>query len=395
MLTAEPAGESADAVSALQQEPDVFGSAAKPRTTVAFVVNGDEASAMAHRARAFASHLNAEWRIEVLYRSRGRFGSIPAMTRALLGQRPRVSWVFDMALAGVTAAAAARTTGVRMVIDTGDAIAALARQGGLRGPAGVAATAGLERLAPRVADAIVVRGSEHQRLLLERGVQSVLIPDGVDLAPFDAAMSTVEARRRLQLSNELVVAIVGSMVWSPTLGMTYGWDLVEALALTRGLPIVGLLVGDGSGVAHLQARAAALGVGDRIRFLGRQPFEALPDLLAACDVCLSTQTNDLVGRVRTTGKLPLYMASGRYILASRVGEAVRVLPAEMLIEYNGTIDPDYPGRLADRLSQLCANRNQLSRGRALVDVARREFSYDTLVPRVDGVLRAVVRGAAA
>jgi hypothetical protein len=50
------------------------------------------------------------------------------------------------------------------------------------------------------------------------------------------------------------------------------------------------------------------------------------------DICLSTQTNDVVGWVRTTGKLPLYLAAGRYVLASRVGEAARVLPEEMLVD---------------------------------------------------------------
>ena len=74
-------------------------------------------------------------------------------------------------------------------------------------------------------------------------------------------------------------------------------------------------------------------------FAGRRPLTELPALLAACDICLSTQTNDVPGNVRTTGKLPLYLACGRYILASNVGEAARVLPPEMLVPYDEQTPP--------------------------------------------------------
>ena len=86
-------------------------------------------------------------------------------------------------------------------------------------------------------------------------------------------------------------------------------------------------------------------------FAGRIAYERLPDYLAALDVCLSTQTNDLAGQARTTGKLPLYLAAGRYILASRVGEAALVLPDDMLLDYHGVVDRDYPARLAGRVRE--------------------------------------------
>ena len=80
------------------------------------------------------------------------------------------------------------------------------------------------------------------------------------------------------------------------------------------------------------------------------------------------------------------MASGRYILASRVGEAARVLPDEMLIDYSGSVDREYPARLAARLRGLCADRARLHLGETLTGIARQEFSYDVLAPRVDAVV---------
>jgi glycosyltransferase involved in cell wall biosynthesis len=363
---------------------------------IAFVVNGAEDSPMADRARAFATRLSDRWTIEILYRQRGRFGSILPLVRDLRARRPEAAWVFDMAVAGVVASASVRPLGTKVVIDTGDAITALARQSGLRGPVGIGATAALEWLSPRVASALVVRGTAHRGVFAARGFDATVIPDGVDVDAFASPPDAAGLRRDLGFGDALVVGVLGSSVWSSRLGIAYGWDLVESMALLAGEPVAGLVIGDGSGIARLEARAREAGVADRMRFVGRQPHSALPRDLAACDVCLSTQTNDTVGRVRTTGKLPLYMAAGRFVLATRVGEAARVLPDEMLVPYDGSVDRGYPQRLVERLRALARDRAGLELARTLPAIARREFDYGVLAARVDGVLRRVTgRGEAA
>jgi glycosyltransferase involved in cell wall biosynthesis len=358
------------------------------RLKVAFVVNGAEHSAMGDRARAFASRLS-RWRATTAYRhGRGAAGA-SSFARWLRVTSPDVVYVFDMALAGVLAGAW-RTLGrsTPLIIDTGDAIAALARSSGMRGPLGLLATSALERFSLRAADHIVVRGSYHRELLARQGIDATVIPDGVDLGAF-SPRDGASMRRALDLGDGLVVGLVGSSVWSPSLGIAYGWDLIEMLAAVRDLPVRGLLVGDGSGVDHLRERARALGIENRIVFAGRRPLAELPEILSACDVCLSTQTNDIPGNVRTTGKLPLYLACGRYVLASRVGEAARVLPEEMLIPYEGTVDRSYPSRLADRVRALVAAPARLTLGARGIEIARQYFDYDVLAGRLEAVLSAV------
>ena len=355
---------------------------------IAFVVNGDAESAMGDRARAFAARLPAEWRPVVLYRTGSRAAAIAHFTGALGRIRPTTVYVLDMALSGVVAAALRRVVrGTRFIVDTGDAVTALARSSGGRGPLAIAATAALEGLGTRLAAHLVVRGSAHRELLATRGRASTVIPDGVDLAlfhPVDAAA----ARARLGFGEELVVTVLGSSVWNPRLRMAYGWDLVEALGLLRGLPVRGLVIGDGTGIAALAERARELGVLDRLVLSGRQKLAALPELLCASDVCLSTQTNDIVGQVRTTGKLPLYLACGRFVLASAVGEAARVLPPEMLLDYRSAgRDDDYPARLAERLRALIDRRDELARPARSVAIAREHFDYDRLAARMREVLR--------
>src|SRR5262249_29126905 len=133
---------------------------------------------------------------------------------------------------------------------------------------------------------------------------------------------------------------------------------------------------------------------DRIAFVGRIPYDDLPPYLAMMDVCLSTQTDDIVGQVRTTGKLPLYLASGRFVLASQVGEAARVLPPEMLAAYYGTRDSAYPRRLADRVRFILEHPECLQQRAASVDLAKTHFDYDVLAARLRQIIRQLLSSCA-
>jgi glycosyltransferase involved in cell wall biosynthesis len=151
------------------------------------------------------------------------------------------------------------------------------------------------------------------------------------------------------------------------------------------------MIGNGSGIPHLKARCREYGLGDRMLFLDRIPYEQLPLYLSLIDVCLSTQTNDLPGQVRTTGKLPLYLAAGRYILATNVGEASRVLEPEMLLPYEGVKDKQYPQRLAARIRTIVTHPEMLDRAEANVGLARKHFDYSLLAERVGDVIKAAIR----
>jgi glycosyltransferase involved in cell wall biosynthesis len=169
-----------------------------------------------------------------------------------------------------------------------------------------------------------------------------------------------------------------------------GWELVELIRLLKGRPVHGVLIGDGSGVPHLREACRRHGLEGQVRFIDRIPYASVPEYLGALDVVLSTQSNDVVGRVRTTGKLPLYMANGRYVLATDVGEASLVLPEEMRVPYEGVVDRGYPARLAERVERLLAQPERLRAGEALVGVARERFDYRVLAARVREVLERLV-----
>jgi glycosyltransferase involved in cell wall biosynthesis len=357
------------------------------RPVVAFVMTGGPTSAMAERARSFATRLADDFDSRLVCAEGGRASAARRMLRDLFSARPDVCYVLDIAAPGVAAAGAYRAaTGIPLVIDTGDAVVELGRVHD-RGPFGMLATRGLEAYALGTASRVVVRGSYHQGMLARRGVRAEFIPDGVAVDQFDPPAG--DAPR--PPGRPLTIGLLGRCVWSPVRRTCYGWDLVELVRLLRDRlpdrPVRGIMIGDGSGIGVLRRRCREYGIADLVEFPGRVPYRELPGWLRRFDIGLSTQTNDVIGNVRTTGKLPLYLAAGRFVLASRVGEAARVLPAEMLVEFRGDADPGYPARLADRVVGLLASGMDFAHRPECVALARSHFDYDRLAPRVAAVIR--------
>jgi glycosyltransferase involved in cell wall biosynthesis len=353
---------------------------------VAFVVNGGPGSAMAERAAAFADRLGAAFDCRLIFRVGSKIGAVGRILHALVETRPAKCYVFDLAASGVAAAGLYRhMTGTPFVVDTGDAVVELGRALG-RGPAGLAATRAMEAYALRAASAIVVRGSYHQDLLARRGIRADFIPDGVAVDQFAPRRTPIRDPRR-----PLVLGLVGACVWAPARQTCYGAELVELVRLLRlrGVAARGVMIGDGNGIEVLRRRSRDAGIEEALEFAGRVPYADLPRRLCDFDICLSTQTNDIVGKVRTTGKLPLYLAAGRFVLASQVGEAARILPPEMLVPFAGGSDPDYPAKLAGRVGELIARRTDFAHRPECVSLARAHFDYDRLAPRVAAVLDTV------
>lgn len=357
-----------------------------PRVT--FLVNAGPNSIEAVRARGIARNHPPE-RIQFLFREGSRWQSFRRWQREMEVFRPQVLYVLNTALPGVPLATRwSRRRGVPFVLDTGDAIVEMARRSGIGAGWRIPILRWLEGTALRSAHTVVVRGTRHREHLLNLGVRRAeLIRDGYAEQSSVKPETVAALRTKLGLDGRFVAGLMGSLVYSPRLKICYGWDLVEALVHLADLPVTAMIIGDGNGMAWLRDEAQRRGVADRIVFTGRIPYPEVPTYLRVMDVALSTQTNNLPGQVRTTGKLPEYMAAERFILASRVGEAALILPELMLLDYAGDVDRSYPERLARRIRYLHAHPQELDLRRALPAKVRELCSYDVLAARFDEVVR--------
>jgi glycosyltransferase involved in cell wall biosynthesis len=143
--------------------------------------------------------------------------------------------------------------------------------------------------------------------------------------------------------------------WIGTFGAWHGSQcLLDALARAESSPHA-VLVGDGVERADSERLAANLGLADRVRFTGRlDNADALREL-SRCDV-LACPTVPLAGGQPFFGsptKLFEYMALGRAIVASRIGQIEEVLEDGRT---GVLVSPGSSAELAAAIDELAGDR---------------------------------------
>jgi len=348
----------------------------KPRA--AFIVNSP--GLQVRRAEAMRNQLACRLEIDVVV--------APSLQQVLSGLREwTLVYVIDAGRAGFQAAAMSRLAGRPVIVELGDPQAALyAAQS--RGRLAMGLGRFVDRTVTLGATGVVVRGRELANILDVR-VPWVTIPDGVDLEQFRAGLGT-GVRARLGLADEdFVMGLVGSIVWSEARQITYGMEIVEALSDLRDLPVYGLVVGDGTGIQHIVRRATELGVLDRVVMVGFVDHGDVANYIGAMDVCISTQTNDSIGRGRTTAKLPEYLACDRHVLSTAVPSATAILPEEMIIQVGEPLGSDYYAAVAERVRALLHRQPELRQSGGTRALAEQHFCYPLLADRLHAFIQAV------
>jgi hypothetical protein len=136
-----------------------------------------------------------------------------------------------------------------------------------------------------------------------------------------------------------------------------GWEvprLLEALPSSYRATVIAT----GDGLESIAAAANTRGVHSRLRLLPGCPPGELPTAFEEVGIAISSQTFNLAGEARTTGKLPDYLAMGKVVVSSRVGTAGAILPPKCTVVSEDLFSDDYvrkAARAIDRLASLPAD----------------------------------------
>ena len=176
-------------------------------------------------------------------------------------------------------------------------------------------------------------------------------------------------------------------------GHLYAWKgvdiLLEALALVPAA--TGLIVGGHAAepdLARTRARAAQLGLADRVTFTGLVDPGRVADLLRqAAVLVLPNQASAISTRFTSPLKLFEYMAAGRAIVASD-------LPSIREVLHDGVdallVPPGDPGALGEAIGRLLADRELARRLAAAAAAAVPHYAWDRRAERLESLFRAVV-----
>lgn len=233
-----------------------------------------------------------------------------------------------------------------------------------------------ERTVVRHADRLICATPHERDFLVQlygahRDCVSI-VPAGVDLGRFCPGDRT-QAKRDLNLGEELLVLFVGRI--EPLKGVDI---LIQALAVTElDQPLTAIVAGGDAAsadIAELRELAEAVGVADRVRFVGTLPRAELPTYYRAADVCVMPSYYESFGLVAVEA-----LACGTPVIATRVGglqHTVQDGRTGYLLSWR------CPEPFAERIEALLENEDIRRRfGEAAPESVRR-FSWDRVSAQI-------------
>lgn len=218
-----------------------------------------------------------------------------------------------------------------------------------------------------------------------------VLPNGVDVQRFQPdSIKRTQTRTTLRLSDQPLIIFVGSFhKWHDVATLLNAFACVRTSCPDAHL----LLVGDGSQREVMIQHAANLGIEQAVHFTGHVPHAQVSALVNAADIAVVPVPLMKQDPWLSPMKLFEYMAAGKPIVASALGQVTQVIRDND----NGLLVP--PGNaamLADALLRLIGDANLRERlGQQARADAVREYSWEKHVASLEGVFARVLAEHAA
>lgn len=212
--------------------------------------------------------------------------------------------------------------------------------------------------------------SAYLRDTLQRrfGLLARVVPFGVETSVFKPAAKPSGGRLR-----------IGYVKW---LEHIYGPDiLLSAFAEVSSVADAELaIIGDGSMEPSLRNQAAALGIADRVHFLGRRPHSSLPEILHTIDILAMPSRREAFGMSAVEAS-----ACGIPVVASRVGGVPEVVVHE---ETGLLVEPEDSEQFAAALLRLVEDAElRTALGRAGREFVIERFEWSRCLAAMEDVYR--------
>lgn len=208
----------------------------------------------------------------------------------------------------------------------------------------------LERSIPKVVDTISVSSQRLKNLCLDLGIENKRIFDahvGADLERFKPEISGERVKREYRL-NKPTVLYLGQLH-----GAQYAELFIRAaeILIKRETEISFIIVGGGFRYPRLKEMVDSLGLSRDVFFTGAVEHEQVPEYIAACDIAVACFEDNDITRCKSPLKIAEYLACGKPIVASAVGEVTGMVNGCGILT-----KPGDPLSLAEGILNLLKNK---------------------------------------
>lgn len=165
-----------------------------------------------------------------------------------------------------------------------------------------------------------------------------LLPIGVEIERFKLSTAARHRRRHeLGFENEILLVSVGTLNSERNISaFLHGFaDAIRAMDISIHL----IFIGDGNNKQNLIDLSEGLNIANKITFLGRVPFDEIPEYLSAADIGISHISPTTPQRIQPPLKVPEYLANGVPVLATATaGNKTYIEDSYNGLLYNEEID---------------------------------------------------------
>jgi glycosyltransferase involved in cell wall biosynthesis len=232
----------------------------------------------------------------------------------------------------------------------------------------------LEKYLPVLADTVSVASRALKGKVLRSGKKEEFIfdaPVGADLEKFRPGLDGRWVKEKYGILGPLVLYI----------GQLHGGQYADLFIgaanniLHRQPEARFMIVGEGFAAGHLRDLVLRLGIEDKVIFSGAVPHGEVPFYIAAADVCVATFKDTAVVRCKSPLKIVEYMACGKPIVASNIGDVPLMLGGVGLLTQPGDF-----ASMAEGILKLLKDQDlRIKMGHLARLRAERRFSWQTTV----------------